>query len=204
MKKLSLLLISVVLITACTRKPKFLSPELTAKPPKVVLVLPPENQTSNTNVEEVAYPILMTALAQRGYYVIAPELARNIFNKNKLEDAGRINTLPVQKFKEIFNADAVLKVKVTEWSSKYILISSTVNVGLELELFDTQSGEPLWMDEFLLSASPGNNDSGILAALINNAIHAASVPYDPIALQNATIQYQTIPEGPHYGKWPEK
>ncbi|MEK7391651.1 MAG: GNA1162 family protein, partial [Fibrobacterota bacterium] len=101
--------------------------------PKTVLVLPPENTTSNTEVLQKSYPFVFSELAQRGYYAIAPELALQLFRANKLEDPGQINSLPTTKFNDVFGVDAVLRTKVTEWSSKYIVISSTVNVGFDME-----------------------------------------------------------------------
>lgn len=163
--------------------------------PKSVLVLPPENMTSNTEVMEKAYPFLFSHLAQRGYYVISPELALQLFEANKFNDPGRLNKLPTAKFNEVFGVDAVLRTKVTEWSSKYVVVSSTVNVGYDMELLDAKSGTLLWKNSQVLSQSPNNSGGGIVGMLVSAAVNAASTPYEPIAKQNAMNMLNTIPQG---------
>jgi hypothetical protein len=169
--------------------------------PATVLVLPPENTTAGTEIEEKVYPIIYEKMSRRGYYCISPELARGVFNANKLEDAARINTIPAAKMKEIFGVDAVLRVVVTEWSSKYIVISSSVNVGFKLTLISTTTGEELWSYERILSKSPGGGNSGLIGALVNAAVNAALTQYEPIAEENANNMISTIPMGVFYGKW---
>lgn len=179
----------------CGPKPR-IHPEYNTRKPTVVLVLPPENTLQATEVEETAYPIIFEKMANRGYYCISPELARGIFNANKLEDAARINSLPPEKFKEIFGADAILKVRVLEWASKYIVISSTVTIKFEMTLIDAATGEELWSLTNVVSKSPsGNSGGGLIGALVEAAVHAAFTPYEPIAEENAKKMLATVPKG---------
>jgi hypothetical protein len=169
--------------------------------PRTVLVLPPENTTSNTEVLQKSYPFVFSEMAQRGYYVIAPELALQLFRANKLNDPGQINNLPTAKFHEVFGVDAVLKTKVTEWSSKYVVVSASVNVGFDMTLVDTRSGTVLWSHSRVLSQTPNNgNNNSILGALINAALTAATTPYEPIASDNARFMLSTIPRGPYHAQ----
>ena len=187
--------------SACGTAKVYTTPDFAKMQPRSVLVLPPENTTSNTEVVEKAYPFVFSKLAQRGYYVIAPELAMQLFVANKLNDPGRLNTLPTGKFSEVFGVDAVLKTKVTEWSSKYIVLSSTVNVGFEMSLIDCRSGKLLWSHKNTLSKAPDNGGggggglAGLIGGLVNTAVHAAVTPYEPIASENAGIMMSTIPLG---------
>jgi hypothetical protein len=167
--------------------------------PTVVVVLPPENMTSNTQVEETAYPVIFEKMSNRGYYCISPEMVRATFNANRMEDAGRINALPPQKFKDVFNADAVLRTKITDWSSKYILISSTVTITVEMALLDTKTGEELWSMKNTVSKSPNNNGGGVIGALVSAAVNAAFTSYEPIMEENAKQTLNTVPVGT-YGK----
>lgn len=180
----------------CGPKP-IIHPDYASRKPTVVLVLPPENTLQATEVEETAYPIIYEKLVNRGYYCIAPELARGIFNANKLEDAARINELPPQKFKEIFGVDAILKVRVLEWASKYIIISSTVTIKFEMTLLDAATGEELWSLTHEVAKSPGGNSNSLVGAMVNAAINAAFTQYEPIAEENAGAMLSTLPEGPY-------
>jgi hypothetical protein len=181
----------------CGPMPK-INPDFEKMKPNVVVVLPPENTTSNAEVEETAYPILFEKLANRGYYCISPEMVRATFNANRLEDAGRINQLPPQKFKEVFNADAVLRTKITDWSSKFFLISSTVTITVEMELIDTKTGQELWSLTNTVSKSPNNSGGGIVGAVVSAAMNAAFTPYEPIMEENAKNTLATVPKG-NYG-----
>jgi hypothetical protein len=179
----------------------FLNEKLEKNPPKVVIILPPDNQTSNTEVEEKLYPILYDILSNRGYYCVSPELARMVFNANKLNEAGRIHEIPPNKFREIFAADAILKTRVTDWSVSYVVISSSITITLEMELFDSKSGELLWSMTRTLQQSSGSSNAGLIGSLINAAISTATFEYEPIAEDNTAFMFKTIPEGPYYDKW---
>ena len=128
--------------------------------------------------------------------MISPELALQLFEANKLNDPGRLNKLPAEKFNDVFGVDAVLRTKVTEWSSKYIVISSTVNVGYDMELLDAKTGTLLWKNSQVLSQAPNNNSGGgVVGLLVSAAVHAAVTPYEPVAQQNAMNMLKTIPQG---------
>lgn len=194
--KFRILLVGVVGLTIVGCAPKvYTTADFDRLKPKTVLVLPPENTTANTEVLQKSYPFVYSELAQRGYYVIAPELTLQLFRANKLNDPGQINTLPTAKFNEVFGVDAVLKTKVTEWSTKYIVISSSVNVGFDMELLDAKSGTLLWKHSNVLSKSPNSNNNSLLGAMINAAVAAATVQYEPIASDNARMMLTTIPQG---------
>lgn len=177
-------------------------------PPSLVLILPPENTTAATDIESIVYPMVYERMVNRGYYCISPELARGIFNTNKLEDAGRINSLPPRKFREVFGADAVLKVRVTEWSSYYMVLASSVSVTMEMSLVDTETGETLWTRTRTESRSPESDSAGtgkpglvetLVHAMIDAAVHAAITEYEPIAEANVEAMVGEVPAG-DYGK----
>ena len=186
-------------LTACAPK-VYTTSDFERLKPKTVLVLPPENTTSNTEVLQKSYPFIFSELAQRGYYVISPEAALQLFRANKLNDPGQINTLPTAKFAEVFGVDAVLKTKVTEWSSKYMVLAATINVGFDMVLVDARTGTKLWEHSQVLSKQPGGNNNSLLGALVNAALSAATTPYEPIASENAKSMLSTIPQGQYYAK----
>jgi hypothetical protein len=173
------------------------TPDFARFRPLSVLVLPPENMTSNTEVMEKSYPFVFSKLAQRGYYVISPELALQLFEANRLNEAGRINQLPTARFREVFGVDAVLKTRVTEWSSPYYVVTSRVKVGFEMALFDTRSGKLLWRHSNMLSKPPGTSWVSFLplGGFLEPLHHATSSPYEPVAAENAALILETLPRG---------
>lgn len=191
---------TVLALTSCAPQMRTTS-DFERLKPKTVLVLPPENTTSNTEVLQKSYPFVFSEMAQRGYYVVSPELALQLFRANKLNDPGQLNNLPTAKFNEVFGVDAVLKTKVTEWSSKYVVVSASVNVGFDMTLVDARSGTVIWSHSRVLSQTPGgNNNNSILGALVNAALTAATTPYEPIASDNARFMLSTIPQGPYHAQ----
>jgi len=168
---------------------------------KVVVVLPPENMTAHNEVEERSYPEISAAFAQRGYYCISPELVRAVFNANKFEDAGRINTLPVQKIGEVFGADAVLRTRVTEWSTTYILVYASVTVGLEMELLDVKTGGVIWTAKRTLSKKPDPNQVNDPISLLVASAFTAMLSYDEVVDENAHEMLSNLIQGPYYGQW---
>lgn len=198
-KKWILALVSLGLV-ACAPKVNY-HERMVSNPPKTVLILPPENLTSNTEVEEKLYPILTSEFAKRGYYVYSPEMIRAIFNSNKLNEAASINQVSYGKLKDVFGCSAVMRTKVFDWSSKYIVISSSVNVGLNMELQDCNDGLMLWKDSILVSESPGGNNGGLLGAMVNAAIHAATAPYEPVAANASARLAGELPNGPQFERF---
>lgn len=169
--------------------------------PRYVIVLPPENRTvAGPEVEEIVYPLAYEFFTRRGFYCVSPELARAVFNRNKLEDAGRINALPPEKIREVFGVDAVLRVAVTDWSSKYIGIDSWVTVGVYMELVDCNTGNILWKNEHTVRKG-GAQEQNIWATLLVNALNAAFTSYRPLAEEAVQQTIQTAPIGAYYGKW---
>jgi hypothetical protein len=59
----------------------------------------------------------------------------------------------------------------------------------------------LWSYERILSQAPSGSSNGIIGTLVNAALTAAFVPYEPIADKNATQMLKTLPQGVHFGKW---
>ena len=189
----------ILLLTGCGPAYKLVE-DYETKKPKSVVVLPPENLTANSDVEQKVYPIIFTEMSRRGYYCISPELVRGIFDVNKLEDAGRINNLPAQKIGDVFGTDAVLKCQVTDWAKEYMVFSFTIVIGFTLELFDAKTGESLWQYHYVLRKSPGNTNNPIVD-LIVTAINAAITRYEPVAQENALFMLKTVPKGEFYEQW---
>jgi hypothetical protein len=115
-----------------------------------------------------------------------------------MNNAGRINSVPPKKLLEIFGADAVLKTKVTEWSSKYYVVGASVNVGLSMDLYTAKSDAPIWSRQEHRSSETNIKDQRIWI-LIDAILHSALEKYEPIADSAAISMFQSIPPGPLYG-----
>lgn len=150
--------------------------------PRSILVLPPLDETPST---EACYGWLATAtrtLAERGYYVFPVALVDRMLRENGLPAAGEMHQAPLAKLREVFGADAVLFVTVSEWGTSYQVLDSVTSVGVKARLVDAESGAELWHGDATVaqgSGGGGNGLAGLLASAIVNQIASAAVDPTP-------------------------
>lgn len=180
--------------------------------PKSILVLAPINespevQASYSLVSQVTYP-----LAEAGYYVLPIALVDETFRQNGLTTPTDIQAVAPGKLHDIFGADAALYITVTEYGTKYMLISSDTAVTVSAKLVDLRTGVTLWTGSARASSEEGNNNSGglvgmLITAAVKQVINSSTDAAHPIAGvastrllsagQNAGILYG--PRSPKYG-----
>ncbi|KAF1053825.1 MAG: putative lipoprotein [Stenotrophomonas maltophilia] len=118
-------------------------------------------------LSQVTYP-----LAEAGYYVLPVALVDETFRQNGLTTPADIHQLPTTKLREIFGADAGLYVTVTQYGTKYMLLSSASIVTASAKLIDLKSGTTLWTGTATASSEEGNSNSGgLVGALISAAVN---------------------------------
>jgi hypothetical protein len=78
-------------------------------------------------------------LAERGYYVFPVYLNDLVLRNFGFAEAGHIHLLSTQRLYELFGADSALFTTIKDWSSKYIVLASTVTVEMDYELKDTRT-----------------------------------------------------------------
>ncbi len=139
--------------------------------PKSILVLPPANETTDVKATAAVYATTVLPLAESGYYVFPPSLVAKTFKENGIHDEESHN-IPLSKLYDIFGADSVLYIRVTEYGSSYRVIESEIEVRLEAKLVDTKSGQILWTGEASASSreNKNNNNNSVLGALISAVI----------------------------------
>jgi len=180
--------------------------------PKSILVLPPINespevQASYSLVSQVTYP-----LAEAGYYVLPIALVDETFRQNGLTTANDIQAVPPAKLHDIFGADSALYITVTNYGTKYMLISSDTSVTASAKLVDLRTGTTLWTGSAHASSEEGNNNGGgligmLITAAVKQVINSSTDAAHPIAGitsarllspgQRAGILYG--PRNPKYG-----
>ena len=170
--------------------------------PHSILVVPPANKTTAVDAPAIFLTTVSAAFAERGYYVFPVFLVQDILNDLGATDEGAIAAIPPQKFKEIFGADSILYVTITDWTTSYIVIASNITVGAEYPLVDAGTGAVLWTGMQKLVQNSGDGGGGLIGALVNAAITAATVPYRPIAIQTnnmaASQSGHGLPAGPYH------
>lgn len=182
-----------------------------ASKPRSILVVPVLNESPEISAAPMFSSTITAPLAERGYYVFPLYLTDLILRDFGLSEAGHVHLLPTQRFYDLFGADAVLLITIKDWSSKYLLLASSVVVSMDYVLKDTRTGTVLWQKTETVAKNSGSGGGGgLIGMAIAAAINAALTDYLPLARQANAQVFQPrwgLPAGPYhpeYGKDQQK
>jgi hypothetical protein len=210
MKYPSILVAAGVLfgLSGCVTEPKADYAKFFDHQPRSILVVPPANKTTAVDAPHVFLTTISTAFAERGYYVFPVFLVHDILTDLGATDEGAITAIPPEKLKEVFGADSILYVTITDWATSYVVLASNITVGAEYRLVDASSGEQLWTHKERVVHNSGGAGGGggligaLVAATVNAAVTAATVQYRPVAFQTNNLavvrQSSGLPFGPYH------
>jgi hypothetical protein len=181
--------------------------------PRSIVVLPPVNESPDVKATYSVLSQISFPLAEAGYYVMPVALVDETFRQNGLTTPNDIQQVAPAKLKEIFGADAALYISVTQYGTRYLVISSETRVTATAKLVDLKSGMTLWTGTASASSEEGNNNSGgglvgmLITAAVKQIINSSTDVSHPIAGiasnrllsagQNAGLLYG--PHSPKYG-----
>jgi hypothetical protein len=195
---------------AAQQKPKDYTKFLAAQP-KSILIIPVVNESTNVDAADYFLSTLPVPVAERGYYVFPVNLVKRVLEDEGLADASLVHNADTSRLAAMFGADAVMYATIKNWTAKYLVLSTSVQVEFEYVLKDGKTGETLWTARRSMVYQPQNNNAGgnPLAALVGALIQAAvtkAVPnYMPLARQaNAmAMAYpgEGFPAGPYRGEY---
>lgn len=177
-----------------------------AHQPRSILVVPVVNDTTEISASPVFVSTITKPLAERGYYVFPVYLSDLVLRDFGLAEAGHIHLLPTQRLYELFGADSALFITIKDWSSKYIVLASTVTVEMDYELKDTRTGTLLWQSTQKVVHSSGGAGGGLIGMAVAAAVNAMATDYLPLARRandQAFVAPKGLPAGPYnleYGK----
>lgn len=200
MKRLFLIGI-LLLLTGCAAKHQNLD-AFYAHQPRSIVVVPVINESPEVTANSVFATTISQPLSERGYYVFPIYLTDLILRDFGLTEGGHIQQLPPQQFYEIFGADSVLFITIKDWSTKYLVIHSSVTVQMEYVLKDTRTGLEIWRNDQTYIHSSGGGDP--IAAAISAAITALLVDYRPLAQEAnriAILPPKGLPAGPYHPEY---
>ena len=144
-----------------------------ASKPRSIVVLPPLNESPDVGATYGMLSQVTVPLAEAGYYVLPVALVDETFRQNGLNTAGDIHGVPAAKLHDIFSADAALYITVTQYGSKYRVVSSATVVSADAKLLDLKSGQTLWTGHASASSNEGGNNSGggLIGMLVSAAVN---------------------------------
>ena len=179
-------------------------PKMYEEKPLSILVLPPINESTAADAKEFYSTTVAEPLSLAGYYVFPIEIVNEVLKQEGIYDTELIVDLDPTKFKEYFDADAVLFTKIIKWDTSYYIIGGNVKVHLLFELLSTTTGDVLWNynDELTVDTTAEDNKvggtAGLLLSLATTAAKTASQDYIPLAKKVNNTILMTIPYGPYH------
>ena len=205
MKQISVvLLFSLFVGCAPTITKQEFAPQMYVERPLSILVLPPINKSTAADAKDYYLTTIAEPLTNTGYYVYPVEIVADILKQEGLSDTETMLTVPAQKFREYFGADAVMYVTILKWNTSYLITSGSVTVQLECELKSTKTGEMIWYynEEVEVNTSGDSGGAGGLAGLLiqaaTTAIKTAATDYVPVARDANAKVLLAIPYGKYH------
>jgi len=168
--------------------------------PRSILVLPPQNQSTEVMAPYIYLSTISRVLAEKGYYVYPVAVVDAMMKDNGAPTPEDMARIPLKKIKEIIGPDAVLYLTISEWGAKYQLVATTAVVHIRARLVDTATGTLLWEGEHSVvqdqaSGSGGNLLQMMVAALVAKIVTNVSDPTREIAYR---CNYELF-DAPHDG-----
>ena len=171
---------TVFLLQGCVAQSDYHYTKFFENHPRSVLVLPPFNESTAVDAPILFNTTVSRPFGEKGYYVFPVFLTKDVLLDMGLSDEGLLKETPLQTFKDVFGADAVLYITVKEWVTTYLAIVSSVTVKASYKLVDTTTEEVLWdRTESITKESGGSG----LGALVSAALNAMLTDYRPLARQ---------------------
>jgi hypothetical protein len=167
MKKSKLILIAIILaaMSGCAVQPYDYSALIAAKP-RSILVLPPMSDSTDIASTYTFLSTISKPLAEKGYYVFPVAVVDTLLKENGLPTPAEMNSIPLDKIRNIIGADAVLYVHINQWGQKFQLLSSVAIVDSDVRLVDTRTGTLLWQAKIQAQQNSSDGGGGIAGALI--------------------------------------
>ncbi len=141
-----------------------------ASMPDSILVLPPRNQSTDVHAPYTFLSTVSRPLVDAGYYVFPVAVIDAFLKENGLPTPGEMHGIPLDKVRDILDADAVLYVEIVEWGQKYRVLSSDTVVKVRAQLVDVDSGQTIWSGTGTAIESSGGQGNGLLGMAINAVV----------------------------------
>ena len=172
--------------------------------PQTFLIMMPINMTNNVEIKEVFYTTLTTIIAERGYYVMPPFLCQEILRSESANDSEWFENAPLQKFGEVFGADAVLFTTIYEWRKQYLLETVTITVAYVLK--STKTNNVLFARKGTLIYDideDDEDDGGFFERIIDSIVNTALVGKNQMIHLSRNCNEETfedLPAGKYHPK----
>ena len=161
-------LATTVVVAGCATAPPYDYTAFIQAKPASLLVLPPLNDSPDVKATPGVWAHATRPLAEAGYYVLPITLVDETFRQNGLDTAADIQAVPPQKLRDFFGADAALYMRVKQYGTSYVVVTSDTRVEVEGRIVDLRSGQLLWQGRAAASSAEQQqqNQGGLIGLLV--------------------------------------
>lgn len=176
---LGLSAMGVLMLTGCA-----LNSEYAVADPNMrsVLIVPMINETNRVGADTLMLATSSMPLAERGYYVFPVDTVKTVLEHEGLYEPERVRQVPPAQLAAMFDADAVMFVKIVYWDALYLVFNTRTSVKAEYDLYN-RAGRHIWhkvMDFYVDSNQGGGN---ILVEAICAAVNRAAPDFKTLAVE---------------------
>lgn len=195
----------LALVVACAPPAQRDYTKLITANPKSILVVPAINKSVDVDAADYFLSTLPIPLAERGYYVFPVNLVKRLLEDDGLSDAALVHSADPVRLCSMFGADAVLFPTIEQWTAKYVVVTTQVEVDFSYILKDGKTGEELWRGREKGVYQSNAGQGGLLAGIIAAAIEKAKPNYMPMAraanLKAMAYPGPGLPAGPYRAEY---
>ncbi len=194
-------LLILILLSSCSKPLKKIDafPDMYKDEPLSILILPPINETTAADAKEYYSTTILEPFAESGYYIFPVEIVFDVMKNEGVYDIDAFDSLPLEKFKQYFDADAVLFTKIKKWDTSYYVVGGNVKVEIEYKLVSTKDNKVLWSyDKEIKVDTKVNSTRSVLLNLALTAVKTVATDYVPIAKRINYMAISTIPFGKYH------
>jgi hypothetical protein len=117
--------------------------------PRLVAVLPVDNETSDTQAAQILRKKIFEELYFKGYPKIPLEFVDGKLSKVYKKNAeGVVGKIPPKAIGELLGVDAVMYCTLTEWKTSFVYFYASTAVSASFELRSAKTGETLWSSHY--------------------------------------------------------
>ena len=170
--RLILTLVLVLTLGGCATVPPYDYTAFKESRPRSILVMPPTNLSVEIDASHSVFSHVSLPLAESGYYVFPVAVVSETFKSNGIMSPEEAAAVPLDRLHEIFGADSVLYIEITDYGTSYQVIVSDTRVTASARLVDVHSGAVLWTGEATASSSEnsGAGGGGLVGLLVQAVV----------------------------------
>ncbi len=205
-KCLTVFISSLLLVDGCAGNATLSKPPAAylAHMPQSILVLPPQNESTDVNAPYINLSTVTSPIAEKGFYVYPVAVIDQFMKANGVPTPEDMARVPLKKIDEIIHPDAVMYITIKEWGTKYRVLDSSTIVACQARLIDTDTGTMLWEGRHRTVKSSGQGSNSIaellISAVVNQIVTSIADPSRDVSRINNLSLFMNKHTGLPYGK----